>query len=97
MDKIEFKKICELSRLTPPPEQAEELLANLDNIIKMVEHLPDTSNEAKSIIQVAEHTLRDDVVKPSLIRDEFFANVSATKSEYVSIPSLPNKLGGGNG
>lgn len=83
---IDIKKIAQLSRLAIEPEREEKFQKDMQNIIDMVEQLPEM--EAGDLSPKVEDTmtLREDVVEPSLPRDEVLKNAPQVAAGCVVVP-----------
>ena len=66
---IDIKKIAKLSRLAIEPEREEKFQKDMQNIIEMVERLPEMETGDLSPRVEDTMTLREDMVEPSLPRD----------------------------
>ncbi|MFR3991279.1 MAG: Asp-tRNA(Asn)/Glu-tRNA(Gln) amidotransferase subunit GatC [Angelakisella sp.] len=74
---IDIKKIAKLSRLAIEPEREEKFQKDMQNIIEMAERLPEMETGDLSPKVEDTMTLREDVVEPSLPRDEVLEECSA--------------------
>lgn len=83
---IDIKKIAQLSRLAIEPEREEKFQKDMQNIIDMVEQLPEM--EAGDLSPKVEDTmtLREDMVEPSLPRDEVLKNAPQVAAGCVVVP-----------
>ena len=83
---IDIKKIAKLSRLAIEPEREEKFQKDMQNIIEMVERLPEgeTGDLAPKVEDTM--TLREDVVEPSLPRDEVLKNAPQVAAGCVVVP-----------
>ncbi len=83
---IDIKKIAKLSRLAIEPEREEKFQKDMQNIIEMVERLPEM--ETGDLSPKVEDTmmLREDVVEPSLPRDEVLQNAPQVVAGCVVVP-----------
>ena len=77
---IDIKKIAKLSRLAIEPEREEKFQKDMQNIIEMVERLPEMETGEDTM------TLREDVVEPSLPRDEVLKNAPQVAAGCVVVP-----------
>ena len=83
---IDIKKIAKLSRLAIEPERVERFQKDMQNIIEMVERLPemgagDLSPKVEDVM-----TLREDEIAPSLPREEVLKNAPQTAAGCVVVP-----------
>ena len=83
---IDIKKIAKLSRLAIEPEREEKFQKDMQNIIEMVERLPEmeTGDLARKVEDTM--TLREDMVEPSLPRDEVLKNAPQVAAGCVVVP-----------
>ena len=79
---INIKKIAKLSRLAIEPEREEKFQKDMQNIIDMVEQLPEM--EAGDLSP--KMALREDVVEPSLPREEVLKNAPQVAAGCVVVP-----------
>ena len=79
---IDIKKIAKLSRLAIEPEREEKF----QKIIEMVERLPEMETGDLSPKVEDTMTLREDVVEPSLPRDEVLKNAPQVAAGCVVVP-----------
>ena len=80
---IDIKKIAKLSRLAIEPEREEKFQKD---IIEMVERLPEMETGDLSPKVEDTMTLREDVVEPSLPRDEVLKNAPQVAAGCVVVP-----------
>ena len=83
---IDIKKIAKLSRLAIEPEREEEFQKDMQNIIAMVEKLPDMDSGDLSPKVEDAMVLREDVIEPSLPRDEVLKNAPQVAAGCVVVP-----------
>ena len=83
---IDIKKIAKLSRLAIEPEREEKFQKDMQNIIEMVERLPEM--EIGDLSPKVEDTMavRADVVEPALPRDEVLKNAPQVAAGCVVVP-----------
>lgn len=82
----DIKKIAKLSRLAIEPEREEKFQKDMQNIIEMVERLPEMETVDLSPKVEDTMTLREDVVEPSLPRDEVLKNAPQVAAGCVVVP-----------
>lgn len=83
---IDIKKIAKLSRLAIEPEREEKFQKDMQNIIEMVERLPEMgAGDLSSKVEDA-MTLREDEIAPSLPREEVLKNAPQTAAGCVVVP-----------
>ena len=83
---IDIKKIAKLSRLAIEPEREEKFQKDMQNIIEMVERLPEMETGDLSPKVEDTMTLCEDVVEPSLPRDEVLKNAPQVVAGCVVVP-----------
>lgn len=83
---IDIKKIAKLSRLAIEPEREKKFQKDMQNIIEMVERLPEMETVDLSPKVEDTMTLREDVVEPSLPRDEVLKNAPQVAAGCVVVP-----------
>ncbi len=88
MNNKDFNELCKLSQLELAPEQIKCFSVQLNNMLTMVEHLPDISDNIKPVDDFKEMILREDDITPSLERDVFLAAVPKHELGYISLPPL---------
>ena len=83
---IDIKKIAKLSRLAIEPERGEKFQKDMQNIIEMVERLPEMGAGDLSPKVEDAMTLREDEIAPSLPREEVLKNAPQTAAGCVVVP-----------
>ena len=83
---IDIKKIAKLSRLAIEPEREEKFQKDMQNIIEMVERLPEMGAGDLSPKEEDAMTLREDEIAPSLPREEVLKNAPQTAAGCVVVP-----------
>ena len=83
---IDIKKIAKLSRLAIEPEREEKFQKDMQNIIEMVERLPEMGAGDPSPKVEDAMTLREDEIAPSLPREEVLKNAPQTAAGCVVVP-----------
>ena len=83
---IDIKKIAKLSRLAIEPEREAEFQQDMQNIIEMVERLPEMGAGDLSPKVEDAMTLREDEIAPSLPREEVLKNAPQTAAGCVVVP-----------
>ena len=81
---IDIKKIAKLSRLAIEPER--KFQKDMQNIIEMVERLPEMGAGDLSPKVEDAMTLREDEIAPSLPREEVLKNAPQTAAGCVVVP-----------
>ena len=83
---IDIKKIAKLSRLAIEPERVERFQKDMQNIIEIVERLPEMGAGDLSPKVEDAMTLREDEIAPSLPREEVLKNAPQTAAGCVVVP-----------
>ena len=83
---IDIKKIAKLLRLAIEPERVEKFQKDMQNIIEMVERLPEMGAGDLSPKVEDAMTLREDEIAPSLPREEVLKNAPQTAAGCVVVP-----------
>jgi aspartyl-tRNA(Asn)/glutamyl-tRNA(Gln) amidotransferase subunit C len=83
--------LSELARLEFSPEEKAGIRADLQRMIQFVEKLGelDTTGVAPLLHMSSERdVLREDVLQPSISRDEALVNAPATEGVYFKVPKV---------
>ncbi len=83
---VDIKKIAKLARLRIEPEEEEKFQKEMENIIAMVEKLPDVPVSDLRPKAEDRMPLRPDVVTESLSREEILKNAPETTAGCVVVP-----------
>ena len=83
---VDIKKIAKLSRLRIEPEKVEKFQKEMEDIIAMVENLPDVTVGDLRPREEDRMPLRPDVITDSLPRDEILKNAPETAAGCVVVP-----------
>ncbi len=83
---IDIKHIAKLSRLKIEDEKLNKFETEMQNIIGMVEKLPSLEDKLSGVDVNNTMELREDVVQPSLKRDEILKNAPQTQAGCVVVP-----------
>ena len=83
----DIKKSAKLSRLAIEPERVERFQKDMQNIIEMVERLPEMGAGDLSPKVEDAMTLREDEIAPSLPREEVLKNAPQTAAGCVVVPT----------
>lgn len=89
--------IAGLAHLTISDETKDRLVGELASILDYIEQLKELdTSDVEPMMHVLEvsNVLRDDVVQPSLDREEVFKNAPKTDGEHFLVPRI---LDGGGG
>lgn len=83
---VDIKKIAKLSRLNIEPEKEAKFQKDMENIIAMVEKLPDMGSEELRPLVEDRMELREDVICNSLSREEILKNAPQVTAGCVEVP-----------
>lgn len=84
--KIDVDHIARLSKLSFSGEEKEKFEKELTSIIDMVENLPETDVSLNEADKNAVMTLREDVERPSMPREELLKNAPEVKAGCIVVP-----------
>ncbi len=83
---MDVKRVAKLARLRIPEEKVAKMEADMTDILRMVENLPDLSS-ADALIDVDNTMeLREDVILPSYPRDEILKNAPKAVAGCIVVP-----------
>ncbi len=85
---IDIKRLAKLSKLSIPEDKIDEFRKKMEDIIKMVENLPDLDTEGSLVDPTDTMELRKDEVQPSFPRDEMLKNAPYTAAGCILIPKV---------
>ncbi|MBQ8604480.1 MAG: Asp-tRNA(Asn)/Glu-tRNA(Gln) amidotransferase subunit GatC [Oscillospiraceae bacterium] len=85
---IDIKRLAKLAKLSIPEEKMEEFRKKMEDIIQMVENLPDLDTEGSLVDPTDTMELRKDEVQPSFPRDEMLMNAPYTAAGCILIPKV---------
>lgn len=85
---IDIKRLAKLSKLSIPEDKIEEFRKKMEDIIQMVENLPDLDTEGSLVDPTDTMELRKDEVQPSFPRDEMLKNAPYTAAGCILIPKV---------
>lgn len=85
---IDIKKIAKLSRLRIEEDKLEKFEHDMKGIVEMVEKLPNIQSDEHLIDPQNPMELRPDVVKPSVKREELFANAPKMQAGCLVVPKV---------
>ncbi len=83
IDNNDFEYLCELSMLEFSSQNKQVFLTQLNDIISMMDRFSDISIDVEPVFKDDLMLLRDDVVLPSLPREDFLSVVPKSKDGYV--------------
>ncbi len=85
---IDIMRIAKLARLSIPEEKVAKFQGEMQNIINMVENLPELDTEGSLVDPTDTMELRKDEVQPSFLRDEMLKNAPNTAAGCILIPKV---------
>jgi len=91
IDTKTVKHIAFLVRLGISEAEAQKFSGQFSSIIdyfNMLNEVDTTDVPSASDIANAENVLREDVVQPSMSRDEFLKNAAQSERGYIKVPSV---------
>ena len=83
---IDIKHIAKLSRLHIEEKDMEKFQKEMQDIIQMVERLPDVSDQNLGVDRNNAMELRRDEIRPSMRREEILKNAPKTAAGCVVVP-----------
>ncbi len=83
---IDIKHIAKLSRLHIEEKKIFKFQQDMQNIIQMVEKLPDVKDQTLGVDRNNPMPLREDEIRPSMRRDDVLANAPKTAAGCVVVP-----------
>lgn len=85
---IDIMRLAKLAKLSIPEEKVEEFREKMENIIQMVENLPDLDTQGSLVDPTNTMELRKDEVQPSFPRNEMLQNAPYTAAGCILIPKV---------
>ena len=85
---IDIMRLAKLAKLSIPEEKVEEFQEKMENIIQMVENLPDLDTQGSLVDPTNTMELRKDEVQPSFPRNEMLQNAPYTAAGCILIPKV---------
>ena len=85
---IDIKRLAKLSKLSIPEDKVEEFRKKMEDIIQMVENLPDLDTEGSLVDPTDTMELRKDEVQPSFPREDMLKNAPYTAAGCILIPKV---------
>lgn len=85
---IDIRHVAKLARLRVEDADVPRLQAQMADIVRMVEKLPEFENTRLLLDEKDAMTLREDEVRPSMPRDEVLANAPKTEAGCVVVPKI---------
>ena len=91
IDKDTLNKIAHLARLEFNEKDAGKMTQDMNNILSFVEKLNEVNTDGVEPLTTMSHeinALREDEVKPHLVRDLALKNAPKKDSEYFRVPKV---------
>ena len=85
---IDIMRLAKLAKLSIPEEKVEEFRKKMEDIIQMVENLPDIDTQGSLVDPTNTMELRKDEVQPSFPRNEMLQNAPYTAAGCILIPKV---------
>lgn len=85
---IDIMRLAKLAKLSIPEEKVEEFRKKMEDIIQMVEKLPDLDTQGSLVDPTNTMELRKDEVQPSFPRNEMLQNAPYTAAGCILIPKV---------
>ncbi len=85
---IDIMRLAKLGKLSIPEDKVEEFRKKMEDIIQMVENLPDIEIDGSLVDPTDTMELRKDEVQPSFPRDEMLQNAPYTAAGCILIPKV---------
>lgn len=86
--KIDIRHVAKLSRLQVREDEVEKFEREMENIVAMVENLPELSDTGALIDAKQPMVLREDKVENHFKRDELLQNAPQTRAGCVVVPKV---------
>ena len=83
---IDIQHIAKLSRLSIEGDKLEEFQREMENIVTMVEKLPDLENQTLGVDPADRMELRKDEIRPSLRREVVLQNAPKAVAGCIVVP-----------
>ena len=85
---IDIMRLAKLAKLSIPEDKVEEFRKKMEDIIQMVENLPDLDTTGSLVDPTDTMELRKDEVQPSFPRNEMLQNAPYTAAGCILIPKV---------
>ena len=85
---IDILRLAKLAKLSIPEDKVEEFRKKMEDIIQMVENLPDLDTQGSLVDPTNTMELRKDEVQPSFPRNEMLQNAPYTAAGCILIPKV---------
>ncbi|MCI9508244.1 MAG: Asp-tRNA(Asn)/Glu-tRNA(Gln) amidotransferase subunit GatC [Angelakisella sp.] len=83
---IDIQHIAKLSRLSIEADKLEKFQREMENIVTMVEKLPDLENQTLGVDPADRMELRKDEIRPSLRREVVLQNAPKAVAGCIVVP-----------
>ena len=83
---IDIQHIAKLSRLSIEADKLEKFQREMENIVTMVEKLPDLENQTLGVDPADRMELRKDEIRPSLRREMVLQNAPKAVAGCIVVP-----------
>lgn len=84
--KIDIKHIAKLARLRIPDNEAAQFESQMQDIVTMVERIPELTDAYSDVDPQHPMELRPDEIKPSYRREELLAGAPEVQAGCVVVP-----------
>ena len=84
--KIDIEKIARLAKLRIEPDKQGMFETQMEQIVAMVENLPEMSERYVGVDPQNPMRLREDEIRPSMRRDELLQNAPRVQAGCVVVP-----------
>ncbi len=85
---VDIKKLAKLSRLSIPESDVAVLQEKMNLIIKMVEDLPEVTDQSMGVDENDPMVLRKDIVTPSLKQQDLLRNAPKVSAGCIVVPKV---------
>ena len=86
--KIDMKRLAKLSKLSFTPEEEAKFEKEMENIVNMVEKLPDIDASGALIDPENPMEMRHDVAEKKFERDELLKNAPEVQAGCIVVPKV---------
>ena len=86
--KIDIDHLCKLSRLSIDEDKKEAFAQQMSSIVDMVANLPAIDDELSFLDESHPMELREDVIRPSLKREEILAIAPDKQAGCIVVPKI---------
>lgn len=88
MPEIDIRHIAKLARLHVEEQEIQSFEKEMEDIVGMVEHLPDFENSSLPLKKSDEMKLRRDEIGNSMERGEILKNAPAVEAGCIVVPKI---------